>query len=128
MLFFDKSGKQDKVVLIDASKMGYEEKDGNNIRTFLAQNEIDKIVDTFNNKIPQDDFSVVVSHDDIKTKGYSLSAGQYFDVKIEYNPITAEEFNERVMSIKNSLSQMFQEAFNLENDIISQTDKTVMLK
>ena len=128
VLFFDKSGKQDKVVLIDASKMGYEEKDGNNIRTFLAQNEIDKIVDTFNNKIPQDDFSVVVSHDDIKTKGYSLSAGQYFDVKIEYNPITAEEFNERVMSIKNSLSQMFQEAFNLENDIISQTDKTVMLK
>ena len=32
----------------------------------------------------EDDFSVVVSYDDIAAKNYSLSAGQYFDVKIEY--------------------------------------------
>ena len=30
---------------------------------------------------------------EIKEKGYSLSAGQYFDIKIDYVDITEEEFN-----------------------------------
>lgn len=126
VLFFDKSRKQKEVVLIDASKMGYEEKDGNNIRTFLAQDEIDKIVDTFNNKKPEEDFSVVVSHDDIKKKGYSLSAGQYFEVKMEYEDISNEVFKSRLASMKDSLSLMFKETHDLETQIIAQTDKIVM--
>ena len=126
VLFFDKSRKQKNVVLIDASKMGYEEKDGNNIRTFLAQEEIDKIVNTFNNKKPEEDFSVVVSHDDIKKKGYSLSAGQYFEIKIEYEDISSEEFKSRLASMKDSLSLLFKEAHDLETQIIAQTDKIVM--
>ena len=125
VLFFDMSGKQDKVVLIDASKMGYEEKDGNNIRTFLAQEEIDKIVYTFNNKKPVEDFSVVVSHEDIKKKGYSLSAGQYFDVKIEYDPITDDEFRSRISTFKQNLTKLFNSAHDLETKILSTTDKIV---
>ncbi len=38
------------------------------------------------------DFSVVVSYEDIAAKNYSLSAGQYFEVKIEYVDMTPEEF------------------------------------
>ena len=34
----------------------------------------------------------MVSYDDITAKNYSLSAGQYFDVKIEYVDITPEQF------------------------------------
>ena len=120
------SGQQKDAVLIDASKMGYEEKDGNNIRTFLAQDEIDKIVDTFNSKKPVEDFAVVVSHDDIKNKGYSLSAGQYFDVKIEYEDISNEEFESRLASMRNTLLQMFNEAHDLESEIIAKTDKIMM--
>ena len=52
----------------------------------------DLIIETFNAKEAVDDFSVAVSCDDIKAKNYSLSAGQYFDVKIEYVDITPEEF------------------------------------
>lgn len=126
VLFFDMSGQQKDAVLIDASKMGYEEKDGNNIRTFLAQDEIDKIVDTFNSKKPVEDFAVVVSHDDIKNKGYSLSAGQYFDVKIEYEDISNEEFESRLASMRNTLLQMFNEAHDLESEIIAKTDKIMM--
>lgn len=126
VLFFDKSRKQKEVVLIDASKMGYEEKDGNNIRTFLAQEEIDKIVDNFNNKKPEENFSVVVSHDDIKKKGYSLSAGQYFEVKIEYEDISSEEFESRLASMKDDLSLLFKETHDLETQIIAQTDKILM--
>ena len=125
VLFFDKSQEQKDVVLIDASKMGYEEKDGNNIRTFLSQEEIDRIVNTFINKKPEDDFSVVVSHDDIKKKGYTLSAGQYFDIKIEYEPLSDNEFKEKMISFKQNLSELFQKSHEVEACIINMTDKIV---
>ena len=125
VLFFDKSGKHDKVVLIDASNMGYEEKDGNNMRTFLDPKEIETIVETFLNKEEKEDFSVVVSHEDIKNKNYSLSAGQYFDVKIEYVPISDEEYRSRISSFKQNLTKLFSSAHDLEAKIISTTDKIV---
>jgi len=125
VLFLDKSCTQDKVVLIDASHMGYEEKDGNNIRTFLSPQEIDTIVDTFLNKEAKEDFSVVVTHSDIRKKGYSLSAGQYFDVKIEYKPITDEEYKSRISSFKQNLTKLFNSAHDLETKILSTTDKIV---
>ena len=56
----------------------------------LLDNEIDLIVNTFRNKEVVEDFSVAVSYDEIKEKGYSLSAGQYFDIKIDYVDITEE--------------------------------------
>lgn len=126
VLFFDKSGKQDKVVLIDASKMGYEEKDGNNVRTFLAQDEIDKIVETFNNKKTEDGFSVVISHDDIKKKGYSLSAGQYFDVRINYIDIDKDVFYTQLNKHKETLIKLFKNSKDLENDIFIELDKLQM--
>lgn len=125
VLFFDNSKKQDKVVLIDASNMGHDEKDGNNMRTFLDPKEIDTIVETFLKKEAKEDFSVVVSHEEIKKKKYSLSAGQYFDVKIEYDPITEEEYKNRISSFKQKLSKLFSSAHDLESKIISTTDKIV---
>ena len=123
VLFFDKSGKQDKVVLIDASKMGYEEKDGNNIRTFLAPNEIDEIVSTFLNREERDDFSVVVTHKDIENKNYSLSAGQYFEIKIKYEPISSKEYQNRMSAFKKNLTNLFKETRDLETSILKTTDK-----
>ncbi len=125
VLFFDKSGKQKDVVLIDASKMGHEEKDGNNIRTFLDPKEIDTIVNTFLKKEKTDDFSVVLSHEDIKKKKYSLSAGQYFDVKIEYDPITDDEFRSRISTFKQNITKLFNSAHDLETKILRTTDKIV---
>ena len=123
VLFFDKSGTQKDVVLIDASKRGHEEKDGNNIRTFLDATEIDEIVNTFLNKEEKENFSVVVEHKDIKKKGYSLSAGQYFDIKIEYEPISNDEFNSNIKMIKQILSDLFESAREIETRIINTTDK-----
>ena len=45
------------------------------IRKELNDDEIEKIVGTFQRKEPVDDFSVAVTYDEIKEKGYSLSAG-----------------------------------------------------
>ena len=89
VLFFDKSATTDKVILIDASKLGEEYKDANGLKKVrLNDDEIEKIVGTFQRKEAVEDFSVAVSYDEIKEKGYSLSAGQYFDIKIDYVDIT----------------------------------------
>lgn len=122
VLFLDKSKSNDKVILIDASKLGEEYKEGNNQKRRLRDYEIDKVIATFRDKVPVEDFSVAVSYDEIKEKGYSLSAGQYFDIKIDYIDITAEEFEERMAKHKKALSDMFAESHRLEKEIMEQLE------
>lgn len=122
VLFFDKSCSHDKVILIDASKLGEEYKEGNNQKRRLRPFEIDKIVNTFKNKETVEDFSVAVSYKEIKEKGCSLSAGQYFDIKIDYVDITEEEFNKRMTEYKQTLSQQFEESHRLEEEIMKQLE------
>ena len=122
VLFFDNAKSSDKVILIDASKLGEEYKEGNNQKKRLRPEEIDKIVSTFRNREAEDGFSVAVSYDEIKEKGYSLSAGQYFDIKIDYVDITEDEFNSRMAEYKSKLTEMFAESHRLEAEIMSQLD------
>lgn len=123
VLFFDASKSADKVVLIDASKLGEEYKDSNGLKKVrLRDEEIEKIITTFQNKEAVDDFSVAVSYDEIKEKGYSLSAGQYFDIKIDYVDITEEEFNKRMNGYKATLTAQFEESHRLESEILRQLD------
>lgn len=123
VLFFDNSKKTDKVVLIDASKLGEEYKDGNNQKRRLRDFEIDKIVDTFLNKEAVDDFSVAVTYDKIKEKKYSLAAGQYFDVKIEYVELSQDEFNARMSAYAEKLQEYFAEGDKLKTEIMEQLKK-----
>lgn len=122
VLFFDKSGQNDKVILIDASKLGEEYKEGNNQKRRLRDFEVELIVKTFQNRESVEDFSVAVTYDEIKEKGYSLSAGQYFDIKIDYVDITADEFNQRMSDYKSKLTEMFKESHRLEAEIMKQLD------
>lgn len=123
VLFFDNSKSTDKVVLIDASKLGEEYKDGNNQKRRLRDFEIDKIVDTFLNKEVVDDFSVAVTYDEIKEKKYSLAAGQYFDVKIEYVELSQDEFNARMTAYATRLQEYFNEGNKLQEEIMEQLKK-----
>ena len=122
VLFFDKSGQNGKVILIDASKLGEEYKEGNNQKRRLRDFEVGQIVKTFQNRESVEDFSVAVTYDEIKEKGYSLSAGQYFDIKIDYVDITADEFNQRMAGYKSKLTEMFKESHRLEAEIMKQLD------
>ena len=123
VLFFDNSKCTDKVVLIDASKLGEEYKDGNNQKRRLRDFEIDKIVDTFLNKEVVEDFSVAVTYDEIKEKKYSLAAGQYFDVKIEYVELSQDEFNARMNAYAIKLKEYFDEGNKLQEEIMEQLKK-----
>jgi type I restriction enzyme M protein len=119
ILFIDDSNKGD-VVLLDASGLGEKVKDGKNQKTVLSDEEEDRIIDTFNAKEAVEDFSVTVSYDDIAAKNYSLSAGQYFDVKIEYIDITPEEFQTKMKGYADNLDSLFSESKSLESEIKKQ--------
>ena len=116
IVFLDKENKDD-VVLIDASNLGTTVKEGKNQKTLLSVTEEDQIIKTFTNKEAIEDFSVVVKYDDIKTKNYSLSAGQYFKVKIEYIDITAEKFEAKLNDFESNLQGLFTESETLEKEI-----------
>ncbi|MBL4909363.1 MAG: SAM-dependent DNA methyltransferase [Alteromonadaceae bacterium] len=119
ILFIDDSNEKG-VVLIDASNLGTKVKDGKNQKTVLSEAEEDNIINTFNSKTAVDDLSVVISYDDIANKNYSLSAGQYFEVKIEYTDITADEFTAKMKGFTDNLDSLFSESHELETEIKKQ--------
>ena len=121
ILFLDRENKDGDIILMDASKLGTKEKvDGKNQRTVLSDDEITRIIDTFNAGKAEEDFCVAVSYADIETKKLSFSAGQYFEVKIEYVELTPEEFTEKMNGFTARLDEMFAESRRLEDEIKTQ--------
>jgi type I restriction enzyme M protein len=117
VIFIDKENRDGKVVLMDASKLGTKIKEGKNQKTVLSSDEEQKIIDAFNNKEQIENLSVVLDYEDIKEKNYSFSAGQYFEIKIEYTDITTEEFDEKMKEYQSNLDEMFTESQKLESEI-----------
>lgn len=113
----------DKVVLVDASKLGKKVKDGKNQKTLLSPEEEQKIVDAFNTSESIKDFSVLVNTNEIKEKNYSFSAGQYFEIKIEYTEITNEEFRAKMKWYEENLNSVFAQSETLERDILDNIRK-----
>jgi type I restriction enzyme M protein len=116
ILFINKTNKED-VVLIDASNLGTTVKEGKNRKTVLSHEEEDQIINTFTSKKVADDFSVVVSYEDIAAKNYSLSAGQYFEVKVDYVDITQNDFDSKISDFESTLATFFEESRSLEASI-----------
>ncbi|MES2663049.1 MAG: class I SAM-dependent DNA methyltransferase [Pseudomonadota bacterium] len=119
ILFIDATNKVD-VVLIDASNLGEKIKDGKNKKTVLSLEEEQRIIDVFNSKQKQDNFSAVVSYEAIHAKNCSFNAGQYFDVKINYSDITQKLFFEKMKSFTDNLDDLFNQSRKLEIEIKKQ--------
>ena len=117
VLFLDKDNTNGDIVLMDASKLGTTVKEGKNQKTLLSIEEENRIIDTFNQLKPIEDFSVVVTYEQIKEKNYSLSAGQYFEIRIEYTDITPEEFSSKMNTFQQKLDVLFTESHKLEVEI-----------
>jgi type I restriction enzyme M protein len=123
ILFLDKANTKGDIVLMDASKLGETVKEGKNQKTLLRPPEEQHIIETFNEHKAVEDFSVVVSYEQIKEKNYSFSAGQYFDVKIGFNEISEKDFNARLDSHTESLVKLFKEGKRLEESIVRNLSK-----
>ena len=122
ILFLDRANTKGDIVLMDASKLGTTVKEGKNQKTLLSAQEEQRIIDTFNRHEAVEDFSVVLSYEQIAEKNYSFIAGQYFDVKIEYTDISPQEFKTKMDGFKGNLSNLFAESRNLETEIQKQLE------
>ncbi len=117
VLFFDKSKSHERAILIDASNLGEEYKDSNGLKKRrLTNSEIHQIIDAFVNERNIDGFSVMVSYDELMEK-YTLAAGPFFDIKLEYSELTYNEFNQKMMGFKNTLTQLFDQNTKLQNSL-----------
>lgn len=123
VIFIDKTNQNEKVTLVDASELGDKIKEGKNQRTVLKKEEEKKIIDAFLDTEEIEGFSIKVGYDDIKTKGYSLSAGQYFEIKITVSELTTEQFNERISGLKEDLRTLSTKGSNLEKEINDSLEK-----
>jgi type I restriction enzyme M protein len=122
VIFIDKQADDKHIVLVDASKLGETVADNNKQRTILTISEEERIINAMNEKKVEDDFSVVISSEEIRNKNYSFSAGQYFEVKIEYTDITAKEFASKINGYKQNLTDLFAESKGLEKEIKNQLE------
>ena len=122
VVFIDKGRAEDQeeVFLVDASKLGSKVKEDNGTqKTVLSNSEEQQIIDSFVNKEAIEDFSIAVKLVDVKARNYSLSAGQYFPVKIEYMKMIPEEFTEKMVFYQDKLDELFNKGKELEDDIKS---------
>ena len=117
ILFLHKGNPSEEVLLMDASGLGEKVKEGKNQKTVLTEEEEDRIIDVFNAREVVEDFTVSVTWEEIAKKNYSFSAGQYFEVRIEYAEISEEEFGERIENIRKTISALFQTSRTYELEI-----------
>jgi len=118
VLFIDKANQDGKIVLMDASRLGTTIKEGKNQKTYLSEDEEQKIIRSFIGREAIEDFTAVVTYDDIRAKDYSFSAGQYFKMKVSYSDITVTEFNDKLNDHKKNLLSLFQDSKNLEEKLM----------
>lgn len=128
VLILDKTNTDDDpVVLLDASKLGTKTKvDGTNQRTVLSTDELEQIIMTFTAKTESDEFSVLVTAEEIAEKNYSFSAGQYFDIKIEHIDITPEEFQQKMAAHTQTLQRLASEANALHAELMDQLKQVTL--
>jgi type I restriction enzyme M protein len=123
VLFIDKSNIRGNIVLMDASNLGTTIKDGKNKKTLLSEDEEKLIIDSFNKHEVIDRFTAVVSYEKLKLKNYSLSAGQYFDIKVDTLEISHEDFKKQLGEISLSLKDLLDSSNAIDDDLISALSK-----
>lgn len=120
VVFIDKgrSEEQEDAFLVDASKLGSKVKEDNGTqKTVLSNDEEQQIINSFVNSKVIEDFSVSVKLKDVKERNYSLSAGQYFPVKVEYVDITPDEFENKLDVYQKELDKLFDDGDRIESEI-----------
>lgn len=118
LLIVDKNSTIDEVMMIDASDIGQKVKDGKNQRTLLSENDVNLIINSYINREIINDFSVLVSYENIKKNKYSLNPGQYFEYKINISDLTEEEFNSEIENHERKLENLFDISRKLEYELV----------
>jgi type I restriction enzyme M protein len=123
VIFLEKNRNTNEVVLIDASQLGETKKNSENqLQHYLSEEDGKKIIETFNNKLIEENFSVVTNFEKIIEEDYKCNAGRYYDVVMENIEISEDEFNEVIKNYKSNLQKYFNESNAYSDKISKQLD------
>jgi type I restriction enzyme M protein len=123
IIFIDKSKKDKDVLLVDASKLGETVKEGKNQKTVLASAEEDKIISIFRNPKDEDQFSIIATSETIANKNYSFSAGQYFNIVFNLQPMSHAEYTELMKAYIKDFENLYKESREVEKEFLKQISR-----
>lgn len=118
LLFIDKTKTDNDIFIMDASDMGTKTKVDDMQRTILSLEETKMIIEYFNGKKELENFSALVSKENIQNKNYFLSLGTYMKTKNKVVEYSVDEFNENIKVYTNELKEYYKKGAILERDII----------
>ena len=87
------------VVFIDSSQHY-----GKATQNFIRQEDIDKIISTYQNRITEDKYSYVASLEQIKENDYNLNIPRYVDTFEEEEPIDLEEVSTKLINLEKEIN------------------------
>ena len=120
VLFVDKQNKNQTGFLMDASLLGKIVKDEKgNQKTILPPECAEKIIDFFLNKKEEDGFAVDVDYEKIKNRNYKFSAGQYFNINIEYEEISDADLSQRLNDDIERISELINENNTINDNLLN---------
>ena len=121
ILFIEKTSEEKEIFMVDASKLGKKVKEGKNQRTILKQSDFDRIVDVVNNRKVEEHFSTIASKEEIISKNYSLTVGQYYKLNIKKESITKQQAKENIKKINSRLKELYK-----ENEVLGENISKMM--
>ncbi|MCA1180448.1 type I restriction-modification system subunit M [Bacillus licheniformis] len=104
ILVFKKNRTRKDVLFIDASAEGNYEKGKN--QNQLREQDIAKIVDTYEKRETIDKYSYVATLDEIKENDYNLNIPRYVDTFEEEEPVDMHAVKENIANIKQELQEV----------------------
>jgi len=104
ILVFKKNRTRKDVLFIDASGEGNYEKGKN--QNQLREQDIAKIVDTYEKRETIDKYSYVATLDEIKENDYNLNIPRYVDTFEEEEPVDMHAVKENIANIKQELQEV----------------------
>ncbi|NLP35049.1 MAG: type I restriction-modification system subunit M, partial [Clostridiales bacterium] len=104
IMVFRKDRTRNDVLFIDASGEGNYEKGKNQNK--LREQDIEKIVETFEKRETIDKYSYVATLEEIKENDYNLNIPRYVDTFEEEDPIDMEAVKKNIYNIKKELQEV----------------------
>jgi type I restriction enzyme M protein len=103
-MVFRKDRTRKDVLFIDASGEEHYEKGKNQNK--LREQDIEKIVETYEKRETIDKYSYVATIDEIRENDYNLNIPRYVDTFEEEEPVDMEAVKENIANIKRELQEV----------------------
>lgn len=104
IMVFRKDRTRNDVLFIDGSGEGRYEKGKNQNK--LREQDIEKIVETYDKRVTIDKYSYVATLEEIKENDYNLNIPRYVDTFEEEEPVDMDAVKENIANIKKELQEV----------------------